>query len=58
MDQHRLRQRDLIPVLGSRSRISEILAPKRKLTLKMMRALHTKYHIPSELLIQDYPLDK
>ncbi len=56
MDQHRLRQRDLIPVLGSRSRVSEILARKRKLTLKMMRALHAKYHIPLELLIRDYPL--
>jgi antitoxin component HigA of HigAB toxin-antitoxin module len=38
------------------SRVSEILARKRKLTLKMMRALHAKYHIPLELLIQDYPL--
>lgn len=56
MDQHRLRQRDLIPVLGSRSRVSEILARKRKLTLKMMRALHAEYHIPLELLVQDYPL--
>ena len=58
MDQHRLRQRDLIPVLGSRSRVSEILARKRKLTLRMMRALHAEYHIPLELLIQDYPLAK
>jgi len=56
MDQHRLRQRDLIPILGSRSRVSEILARKRKLTLKMMRALHAEYHIPLELLIRDYPL--
>ena len=56
MDQHSLRQRDLIPILGSRSRVSEILARKRKLTLKMMRALHAKYHIPLKLLIQDYPL--
>ena len=57
MDQHNLRQRDLIPVLGSRSRVSEVLARKRKLTLKMMRALHAEYHIPLELLIQDYPLE-
>ncbi len=56
MDQHGLRQRDLIPVLGSRSRVSEILARKRKLTLKMMRALHAEYHIPLELLVQDYAL--
>jgi len=56
MDQRSLRQRDLIPYLGSRSRVSEILARKRRLTLKMMRALHAEFGIPLELLIQDYPL--
>ncbi|MFC2086037.1 type II toxin-antitoxin system HigA family antitoxin [Bacteroidota bacterium] len=56
MDQHNLRQRDLIPILGSRSRVSEILTRKRRLTLKMMRALHSEYHIPLELLVQEYPL--
>ncbi len=56
MDQRGLRQRDLIPYLGSRSRVSEILARKRRLTLKMMRALHAEFGIPLELLIQDYPL--
>ena len=56
MDQRNLRQRDLIPYLGSRSRVSEILARKRRLTLKMMRSLHAELGIPLELLIQDYPL--
>ena len=56
MDQRNLRQRDLVPYIGSRSRVSEILNRKRKLTLKMMRTLHAELAIPLEILIQDYPL--
>ncbi|MFV1968800.1 MAG: type II toxin-antitoxin system HigA family antitoxin, partial [Pirellulaceae bacterium] len=58
MDQRNLRQRDLVPYIGSRSRVSEILNRKRKLTLKMMRTLHAELAIPLEILIQDYPLAK
>lgn len=57
MDQHNLRQRDLIPYLGSKSRVSEILNYKRKLTLKMMRKLHAGLGIPLEILVRDYELD-
>ncbi len=56
MDQHNLRQRDLIPYLGSKSRVSEILNRKRKLTLKMMRKLHEGLGIPLEILVRDYKL--
>ena len=56
MDQRNLRQRDLVPYIGSRSRVSEILNRKRKLTLKMMRTLHAELAIPLEILIQDYQL--
>jgi HTH-type transcriptional regulator/antitoxin HigA len=58
MDQRGLRQKDLIPYLGSKSRVSEILNRKRKLTLKMMRNLNEAYGIPLELLVRDYDLDK
>lgn len=57
MDQHNLRQRDLIPYLGSKSRVSEILNRKRKLTLKMMRKLHEGLGIPLEILVRDYELE-
>jgi len=57
MDQHNLRQRDLIPYLGSKSRASEILNRKRKLTLKMMRKLHEGLGIPLEILVRDYELE-
>jgi HTH-type transcriptional regulator/antitoxin HigA len=57
MDQHDLRQRDLIPYLGSKSRVSEVLNRKRKLTLKMMRKLHEGLGIPLEILVRDYELE-
>lgn len=56
MDQRGLRQKDLIPYMGSKSRVSEILNRKRKLTLKMMRKLHEGFGIPLEMLVQDYVL--
>ncbi|HJW76645.1 MAG TPA: DNA-binding protein [Thermoleophilia bacterium] len=53
MDQMGLRQRDLVPYLGSRARVSEVLSGKRPLTLKMIRALHDGLGIPADVLIQD-----
>jgi len=53
MDQKDLKQADLIPYIGSRPRVSEILNGKRNLTLKMIRSLHSKLGIPAEILIQD-----
>ncbi|MFA5904719.1 MAG: ImmA/IrrE family metallo-endopeptidase [Desulfobacula sp.] len=53
MDQKGLKQTDLIPFIGSRPRVSEILNGKRSLTLKMIRSLHSKLGIPAEILIQE-----
>lgn len=57
MDQRGLRQQDLVCYLGSRSRVSEILNRKRRLTLKMMRKLHEGLGIPLEILVRDYELN-
>lgn len=54
MDQQHLTQRDLIPFLGSRSRVSEVLSRKRPLTLKMIRALHKNLGIPAKVLLQEH----
>ena len=54
MEQMNMRKKDLAPILGYRSRVTEILSKKRKLTLKMIRNLHEKLNIPYESLIQDY----
>ncbi len=53
MDQRGLKPADLIPFLGSRSRVSEILNGKRNLTLKMIRALNAQLGIPAEILIKE-----
>ncbi|GEO80058.1 transcriptional regulator [Pararhodospirillum oryzae] len=52
MDQMNLRPRDLVPYIGSAARVSEVLAGKRPLTLKMARALHSGLGIPAEVFLQ------
>jgi HTH-type transcriptional regulator/antitoxin HigA len=53
MEQQNLTPRDLIPYIGSRSKVSEVLSKKRPLTLSMMRALHSGLGIPASVLIQE-----
>ncbi|MCY3857584.1 MAG: transcriptional regulator [Gammaproteobacteria bacterium] len=53
MDQANLSPRDLIPILGSRSKVSEVLSGKRAITMPMARALHEHLGIPSDVLIQE-----
>ena len=54
MEQMGMNQKDLAEVVGFKSRVSEILNKKRKLTLNMIRKLNTNLHIPTEVLVQDY----
>lgn len=44
----------LASILGSKSRASEILNRKRKLSISMIRSLHSKLHIPPSSLIREY----
>jgi HTH-type transcriptional regulator/antitoxin HigA len=53
MEQEGLRQKDLVPYLGSASRVSEILSGKRPLTINNIRALHRGLGIPLESLVGD-----
>src|SRR5712692_8603151 len=53
MDQMNLTPRDLVPLLGSRSRVSEVLSGKRPLSLSMIRALHKGLGIPAKALLQE-----
>lgn len=55
MDQLSLARKDLEPFLGSRSKVSEVLAGKRPLSLAMIRALNAGLGIPLESLISDQP---
>ncbi len=53
MDQLDLRQRDLIPIIGSKSKVSELLSGKRDLTLAMARAIHKHLDVPADVLLQE-----
>ena len=54
MEQLGYNQTDLANVVGLKSRASEILNRKRKLSLEMIRQIHDKLNIPTEVLIQAY----
>ncbi|MDF3047551.1 MAG: hypothetical protein K0R73_669 [Candidatus Midichloriaceae bacterium] len=57
MEQQNLQSKDLISVLGTRSRVSEVLNKKRKLNLAMIRKLHNKLRIPYDVLASEYTLN-
>lgn len=54
LDQMGISDKELNAILGYRSRKSEILSGKRKLSLAMIRKLNAVLHIPAEVLIQAY----
>ena len=56
MEELQLKQVDLIEVIGSKSRVSEILNRKRKLTIEMIRNLTKRLNLSPDLLITDYQL--
>jgi len=56
MEQYGLKDKDLVPYIGRTGRVSEVLNYHRKLTLPMIRKLHKGLNIPTESLVQDYPL--
>jgi len=57
MEQQGLKPSDLVPFLGSRSRVSEVLSRRRGLSLKMIRALVDGLRIPAEVLLGEATLD-
>ena len=52
MKQQGLAPRDLVPFIGSRSKVSEVLSGKRSITMPMARALHEHLGIPAEVLLR------
>ena len=53
MEAQGLTQRDLVPMIGSRSKVSEILSGARGLTMPMARALHRHLGIPADVLLKE-----
>ncbi len=56
MEEMHLKQVDLIPEIGGKSRVSEILNRKRRLTVDMIRKLAAKLNLSANILIGDYQL--
>ena len=53
MDQANLSPRDLVPLIGSRAKVSEVLSGKRAITMSMARALHQHLGVPADVLLQE-----
>ncbi|HEY3776886.1 MAG TPA: hypothetical protein VGL35_02380 [Rhizomicrobium sp.] len=51
MEQHSLSRADLIPLLGTASRVSEVLAGKRELSMTMVLRLRERFHVSADALI-------
>ncbi|MDP2334844.1 MAG: transcriptional regulator [Bacteroidota bacterium] len=58
MEEMQLKQIDLVNEIGGKSRVSEILNRKRKLTVDMIRKLTTRLNLSPGLLINDYQLTR
>jgi len=58
MEEMHLKQIDLVNEIGGKSRVSEILNRKRKLTVEMIRKLTARLNLSPELLINDYQLTR
>jgi HTH-type transcriptional regulator/antitoxin HigA len=58
MEEMHLKQIDLIKEIGGKSRVSEILNRKRKLTVDMIRNLAARLNLSAGLLVKDYRLTK
>jgi len=54
MDELGLKPKHLIDIIGDKSRVSDILTMKRKLTLPMIRKINKALNIPLETLVQEY----
>jgi HTH-type transcriptional regulator/antitoxin HigA len=51
MEQHGLTRADLVPLLGTASRVSEVMSGKRELSMTMVKRLRERFHVPADLLI-------
>lgn len=58
MEEMNLKQKDLVGVIGGKSRVSEILNKKKRLTVDMIRELERILHISASVLVTNYQLTK
>jgi HTH-type transcriptional regulator/antitoxin HigA len=58
MEEMNLKQKDLVGIIGGKSRVSEILNKKKRLTVDMIRDLERILHISATVLVNNYPITK
>ena len=51
MDQHGLSRADMVPILGTPSRVSEVLSGKKGLSMAMVQRLRARFRVPADLLL-------
>lgn len=51
MDQHGLTRADMVPILGTPSRVSEVLRGKKRLSMAMVQRLRARFRVPADLLL-------
>tara|TARA_R110002072_G_scaffold292200_2_gene460703 strand:- start:17024 stop:17380 length:357 start_codon:yes stop_codon:yes gene_type:complete len=54
MEEMDLKQKDLVGIIGGKSRVSEVLNKKKRLTVEMIRKLNKTLNIPTNVLVQEY----
>jgi HTH-type transcriptional regulator/antitoxin HigA len=57
MEEMNIKQKDLVGVIGGKSRVSEILNKKKRLTVDMIRKLEEHLHISASILVNNYRLN-
>ena len=58
MEEMNLKQKDLVGIIGGKSRVSEILNKKKRLTVDIIRELERILHISASVLVNNYKLSK
>jgi HTH-type transcriptional regulator / antitoxin HigA len=58
MEQNEMKQKDLVPYIGSEGLVSDVMRGKKPLSLAMVRKLKTGLGIPAELLIEEMEVEK
>ncbi|MBL4589408.1 MAG: DNA-binding protein [Alphaproteobacteria bacterium] len=56
MEAKGLKNKDLVDSMGTKSRVSEVMNKKRRLSLSMIRNLHQSLKIPAKILVNEYEL--
>lgn len=51
MDQHGLSRADMVPILGTASRVSEVLRGKKRLSMTMVQRLRARFRVPADVLL-------